>query len=103
MKEIFATLLVVVSALTALTVECIKKILDEQGKTYKPNLLAGIVAVILSVATIILWVVYTGAIVDGQLISSGIALTFLSFLCSMVGYDKVIQTINQIVGGNGGN
>ena len=41
-----------ISALTTLTVEAIKKLLDEQGKTYKPNLLAAIVAVSLSVFVI---------------------------------------------------
>ena len=39
--EVFLILLFIVSSLTALTVEGIKKILEESKKTYKANILAG--------------------------------------------------------------
>lgn len=94
--QLFATALMIVSALTTLTVEGIKKLLDENGATYKPNLLACYVSLVLSICTVVLYVVYTGVPVNNQLIASGIALIFLSFLCSTVGYDKVIQTLKQI-------
>ena len=45
MKELFVTALIAVSLLTSLTVEGLKKLLRDAKKTYKPNVLAAIVAV----------------------------------------------------------
>ena len=47
--EFFLTLLIGVSVFTALVTEAIKKIMDEAGKIYKSNILAGAVSVVLSV------------------------------------------------------
>ena len=57
--------------------------------------LAGIVSVILAPASCAFYAVNTGAVFNEQFITSAIALTFLSWLCSMVGYDKVVQTFAQ--------
>lgn len=48
--ETFLLLLMIVSVLTGLVTEGIKKLLDEAKKPYRSNLLAGVVAVILSIA-----------------------------------------------------
>ena len=93
--QIFTTGLMVVSLLTGLVTEAIKKIMDEHGKTYKANTLAGIVSVVLTPAACAFYAVNTGAVFNEQFITSAIALTFLSWLCSMVGYDKVVQTFAQ--------
>jgi len=98
MKELFATALVVVSVLTSLMVEAVKKILDEKKVEYKPNILAMITSVIISVAVIIGYVLYSGIAFTVQVAVVGVALVVLSFLCATLGYDKVIQTINQIKG-----
>lgn len=87
--------LAVVSALTSLTVEGIKKLLDEQGSLYKPNLLAAIVSVVLSVACIIAYTLYYNKTLDAQLGVITAAFAFLSWLVSMVGFDKVKQLILQ--------
>lgn len=84
-----------ISALTTLTVEAIKKLLDEQGKTYKPNLLAAIVAVSLSVFVIFGYSLYNSMHLSIQLIVITIAFAFMSWLVSMVGFDKVKQLIEQ--------
>ena len=47
--ECFLLLLMIVSILTGLFTEGIKKLLEESKKTYKANFLAGGVAVVLSV------------------------------------------------------
>lgn len=93
--QIFTTGLMVVSLLTGLVTEAIKKIMTENGKEYKANTLAGIVSIILAPAICVFYAVNTGAAFNEQFITSAIALTFMSWLCSMVGYDKVVQTFAQ--------
>ena len=95
---IILSALAIVSALTTLTVQGIKKILDEQGKTYKSNLLAGIVAVVLSVACVVGYVLYFGQPFTVQTAVLMVAFAFLSWLCAMVGYDKVKMLIEQLKG-----
>jgi hypothetical protein len=88
--------LLAVSLLTNLTVEGVKKLLDETKAKYSSNVLAAIFSTILS-----------GAICAGYLIMNDTALTikigveiavlmYLGFLVSTVGYDKVIQTLKQL-------
>ncbi len=84
-----------ISALTTLTVEAIKKLLDEQGKTYKPNLLAAIVAILLSVFVIFGYSLYNSIHMSVQLVVITVAVAFMSWLVSMVGFDKIKQLIEQ--------
>lgn len=93
--QFFTTCLMVVSLLTGLVTEAIKKIMDENGKTYKANTLAGIVSVVLAPVACVIYAVNTSMAFNEQFITGVIALTFLSWLCSMVGYDKVVQTFAQ--------
>ena len=87
------TALIAVSLLTNLTVEGLKKLMDERGMTYSSNLLAAITSVIIA-----------AAIFGGYMIMNDIAFTIkiavqivvLAFLASTVGYDKIIQTLKQI-------
>lgn len=92
---IFLMGLLVVSTLTGLVTEAIKKMLDEHNKTYHSNTLAGIVATILSIAVGIGYLLLTNIVFTAQTIICVIALVFMSWLCAMVGYDKVIQAISQ--------
>ena len=93
--EIFLLGLLVVSVLTGLFTEAIKKWLQERDKKYYPNALAGYVAVGLSIAVGIAYVIVTGAAINAQMAVYLIAIVLLSWLCAMVGYDKVIQAISQ--------
>ena len=90
------TALIAVSLLTNLTVEGLKKLMDERGMTYSSNLLAAVTSVIIA-----------AAIFGGYMIMNDIAFTikiavqiavlmYLAFLSSTVGYDKIIQTLKQI-------
>ena len=90
--------LAAISAFTTLTTEGIKKLLDEAGKTYSPNLLAAVVAVVLSVTSGVCYIVIQHIPVDGKVIVEIIAMVFLSFLCATVGFDKIKQTIAQLIG-----
>ena len=86
--------LAIISGLTSLTVEAIKKILGD--RKYSSNLLAAIVAVILTVAVSAGYLVYFSIPLTPQIVVIIIALVFLTFLASTVGYDKVVQLFKQI-------
>lgn len=88
--------LTVISVLTSLATEGIKKLLDEQKIKYAPNLLAAAVSVIFTIVASVCYIVYTGGVVTGQIIIECVVMVFLSFLIATVGYDKVMQAIGQI-------
>lgn len=98
MNTFIITALAIVSALTTLSVQGIKKILDEQGKQYKSNLLAAIVSIVLSVASVIGYVLYNSIAFSVQIVVMAVAFAFLSWLCAMVGYDKILQLFKQFMG-----
>lgn len=88
--------LLVISILTSFATEGIKNILDSKSKSYSSNVIAGSVAIILSAAYGTGYVIITETPWNAALIIYLIALVFFSWLCAMVGYDKVKQAITQI-------
>ncbi|MCD8076814.1 MAG: hypothetical protein LUE63_00255, partial [Lachnospiraceae bacterium] len=94
--DTFLVLLMAVSVVTSLVTEAIKKYLTEQGKTYSSNIIAGTVSVVLAIAEGAAYVVMEETAVTAKLIVILVALVLLSWLCAMVGYDKVVQAIQQI-------
>lgn len=97
--EFLITALAGISVLTTLTVQAIKKILDEKTVEYSSNLLAVVTSIVLTVAVSIGYIIYMSIAVTPQIIITIIALTFLSFLSATVGYDKVMQMLKQLGGG----
>lgn len=93
--QFFVTALVIMSAVVGLATEAVKMILDERNIKYYANTLAGIVSLVMSSAAGIAYVVLTGTAFTGPAIVGIITFVFMSWLCAMVGYDKVIQTIAQ--------
>lgn len=93
--EIFLLGLLLTSTLTGLVTEAIKKVFVEHNLTYRANTLAGVVAAILSAAICIGYVVLNGMGFTSQTLTCLIAQIFMSWLCAMIGYDKVIQAISQ--------
>jgi cytochrome bd-type quinol oxidase subunit 2 len=93
--EVFLIGLMIVSTLTGLTTEAVKHILTACNVKYQSNVLSGIVAVILSAAVGIAYIVIAGVGFTAQPIISVVVLAFMSWLSAMVGYDKVVQVINQ--------
>ena len=94
--EIFLAGLLAVTLLTGLVTEGIKKNLQERNIKYYANALAGGVAVALSVLVGTGYMVLTETAFNAKAAVLLIALMFLSWVCSMVGYDKVVQLITQI-------
>lgn len=93
--DIFLLGLIVISTLTGLVTEAVKKILVELKVKYLANLVAGIVAVVLSIGVGVGYVALMGIGFTTQSIVCIVVLAFASWLCAMIGYDKVIQVINQ--------
>ena len=93
--HVFMLGVLITSTLTSLATEAVKKLLAEHSKNYYANTLAGIVSVILSVAIGIGYTMLSSISFTSQTIVYLIALVFISWLCAMVGYDKVIQAISQ--------
>ena len=93
--HVFMLGVLITSTLTSLATEAVKKLLAEHSKNYYANTLAGILSVILSVAIGIGYMMLSSISFTSQTIVYLIALVFISWLCAMVGYDKVIQTIRQ--------
>lgn len=89
--------LAAISAFTTLTTEGVKKLLDEAGKSYAPNLLAAIISVVLTVAASIGYIFVANIDLTPAVIVEMFAMIFLSFLCSTVGFDKIKQTIIQLL------
>ena len=94
--QTFLTGLLITSTLTGLATEAVKNILNEYNKQYQANTLAGIVSLLLSLGIGVGYVVVTNTGITAQVVITLISLVFMSWLCAMVGYDKVIQTITQI-------
>lgn len=94
--EIFLMGLLITATLTGITTEAIKLWFQEIGRSYRANALAGYVAVGLSVAIGVAYIILTQTAITAQMAVYLIALIFLSWLSAMVGYDKVLQTITQL-------
>lgn len=95
-NEFLIEALAIIAGLTSLTVQAIKKILDEKKMQYSSNLLAVIVSTVLTVGVSMAHVIYFSIPFSPQLVVIVIALTYLSFLTATVGFDKVRQLIQQI-------
>jgi hypothetical protein len=93
--EVFLFILLIVSAFTGLFTEGVKMLLQELDVSYRANALAGVVAIVLSLLVGSAYIILMAATINAQMVVYLIALVLLSWLCAMVGYDKVIQTITQ--------
>lgn len=94
--EFIFSVLAIISALTTLTVEGIKKILNEKEINYSANILAVIVSAVLTLALCIGYVLYNGIGFSIQMVITMIALVYLSFLVATVGFDKIKQAADQL-------
>lgn len=93
--HVFLMGLLVVSTVSSLATEAVKKILSERDKTYHANTLAGVVATVVSLFTGVGYTLIAHIPFSVEVAVYLIALIFMSWLCAMVGYDKVIQTLSQ--------
>lgn len=90
------TALLAVSLLTNLTVEGIKKLLNETNAKYSSNVLAAILSIILSGAVCAIYLIMNDIGFSVKIGVEIVVLMYLGFLVATVGYDKVIQTLKQL-------
>lgn len=95
--HIFLLALMIVATFTTLITQAIKTLLEEHGKKYYSNTLAGIVAIILSIGLAVGYAIVKGLNFDAAYVVYIIALTVLGWLSAIVGYDKVTQAMTQII------
>lgn len=88
--------LLIVSLATNLTVEGIKKVLNKTTTGYSSNVLAAVVSVVLSCVTCVVYLIMNDIAFSLKIGVEVLILMYLGFLTSTVGYDKVIQMIEQI-------
>ena len=88
--------LAIVSVLTTLTTECIKKLLEKSGFNYVSNVVAAIVSVVISGAiTIVRPMVVEGVQFSAVLVYNGIVMAFFGVLSACLSYDKVKQIVEK--------
>ena len=90
------TALLIVSVVTTLTVEGIKKLLDGTTVKYSSNVLAAVSSVIIACAVCVIYIIMNDIVFSLKVGVEIVILMYLGFLTSTVGYDKVIQMIKQI-------
>lgn len=93
------TAILAVALITNLTVEGLKKLLDDTSIKYSSNVLAAIVSVVIALAISVMYMIMQGAIFTPKIGVQIVSIMYLSFLSSTVGYDKVIQMLEQIKNG----
>lgn len=90
------TALLIVSVVTNLTVEGIKKLLDGTTVKYSSNILAAASSVIIACAVCVVYIIMNDIVFSLKVGVEIVILMYLGFLTSTVGYDKVVQMIKQI-------
>ena len=86
----------IVSVLTNLTVEGIKKILNNTTIKYSSNVIAVITSIVISAIVCDIYLIMNDLVFTVKIGIQIVILVYLGFLVSTVGYDKVAQMINQI-------
>ncbi len=90
------TALLIVSVVTNLTVEGIKKLLDGINVKYSSNVLAAVSSVIIACVVCVIYIIMNDVVFSMKIGVEIVILMYLGFLTSTVGYDKVVQMIKQI-------
>ena len=90
------TALLIVSVVTNLTVEGIKKLLDETTVKYSSNILAAVSSVIIACVVCVIYIIMNDIVFSLKVGVEIVILMYLGFLTSTVGHDKVVQMIKQI-------
>lgn len=88
--------LALISVLTSLCTEGVKKLLGDTKIKYSSNVLASIISVILSIGVQWYTCIDKNAAMTPHDVSQLVALILLSFLTSTVGYDKVVKSIKDL-------
>lgn len=91
----FLILLSLFATVTGLFVEAAKKLLEESKLSYAPNLLACIVGCIVGIGGTAIYYILSGTVFSPTNTVCMILMGMAVSLGSMLGYDKITQTIAQ--------
>lgn len=93
---LFITLLTVFSTITSVCTEGCKKILDEAKMSYASNILAFIVACVVGIGGTAIYYIIASIEFSAVNIIFMILMGVATSIGAMIGYDKVVQTIEQL-------
>ena len=93
---LFIALLVILSVAVSLFTEAVKKYLDEAGAKYSSNLVVLILSLIVGIGGTALMYIFLGIAFTVPNIMCMILMALSVWVGAMVGYDKVLQMIEQI-------
>ena len=93
---IFMTLLVVLAVAVSLITEAVKKLLDNTKVKYSSNVVVLIVSLIVGIVGTILTYMFLGIAFTLSNIICILLMAVAVWVGSMIGYDKVLQMIEQI-------
>jgi len=93
---LFMALLVILAVCVSLITEAVKKFLDDAGIKYSANIVVLIVAVIVGAGGTALMYLFMGIAFTPPNIVCMVLMAVAVWVGAMVGYDKVIQMIEQL-------
>ena len=96
----FFGLLTALSVVTSLCTEALKKLLDSMNVKYASNVLVCIVAAVVGITGTCLYYVICSLPFTPVNIVCVFLMSIATAVGSMVGYDKVMQAIEQIISGH---
>lgn len=94
--SIFLVLLTICSAITSLLTESLKA--SNFIKNLPINIVVLVVAIVVGCGTTVFYYLYNGMPFTALNIAYIVAMAIANWMCATLGYDKVLQTINQIKG-----
>lgn len=95
----FIVALTMLSVITSLVTEAVKDTLDSVAINYSANIVAGVVSIICGAVYCIVYpIMFPDILVDERYFVSSCILVVMAWVGSMVGYDKMIQTLKQLGG-----
>ena len=93
--EVFLSLLAFFSVVTSLFTEAVKKLLDSLGITYASNVVVLLVSALVGGGGTAIFYELMCCIWTSMHVICIFLMICANWLCSMVGYDKVIQAVTQ--------
>ncbi len=94
--ELFLTLVTVLSAVTSLFTEAVKKLFDGLEEEYSSNVIAGVCAVSVGLIGTATSYILLGIEFSAGNVVCAFLMAVVIWIGAMTGYDKVKQLINQI-------
>lgn len=91
--------IMIISLITNVTVEGIKKLLDGTKIRYSSNILAAVTSVVVAFAVCVIYLIMNDIAFDLKIGVEIVLMMYSGFLVSTVGYDKIAQMLKQIQNG----